>query len=345
MLKYAALATTLIGGVRALVTSSDLDTGGFSIGDVKKKVSGGTGSQYVKYYKVQAHVEIESGGDHGFQLEYCTNQGAAGSPCDTTDNPDNYYDQGSGFPYTTALTDGVAGEDAANLALACDSPCGTSCEAASNSNNPPSCTPPPPSTCDTTGCTKPELQAAYKKATESSGECHGDDTGSHVDPVRADCDTSDCDPATLYAAHLAACAPPSALYTRVDAITCLEHDSTADCTCAGQGYSILNEAECKNATSSLNSDGSDNPFFADLQPDANPYIGTYGWKDSDSMKTWAPKGCIQVHSDMKIHDGNPPTYDVGSATNNKGYYSDLDPDVPQDCIFDPNNGYHCVCKY
>ena len=198
MLKYAALAATLIGGVRA-DTIVDLQSNNYGIDKIRYKMSGPPGASYKKYYKVQAHVEFEgTPGDYGFQLEYCINQADEGGSCNTVEpkNPANYYygpnNPAVDNPMVFSIAIGNDMEDTADVTV------GNGCLA----NVPPGCTPP---SCDTTGCTKEELQAAYRKVTESSTECYGE-TGSHVDPVRADCDTSHCDAAELDTAHVAACA-------------------------------------------------------------------------------------------------------------------------------------------
>lgn len=138
MLKYAALAATLIGGVRA-DTLTQLQNSNFNIGSVGYKMSGPTGANYKKYYKVQAHVKVGDTDMYKFRLEYCTNQADAGSPCVTVEPPDEVnYD-----PDSFSLSAGASFTGDADIAVywGC------------TGNDPPGCTPPSPPASDGSGGT------------------------------------------------------------------------------------------------------------------------------------------------------------------------------------------------
>ena len=110
MFKYALLGATLVGGTHAYPydcgapqSSTDLTAAGFGVGTVHLKKSGSCGGgppdweQKAKYYRVQAHVEVE--GDYKIQFEYCSipcgHEVDAHPPsswtCTTTGNSENYY--------------------------------------------------------------------------------------------------------------------------------------------------------------------------------------------------------------------------------------------------------------
>jgi hypothetical protein len=106
MFKYALLGATLVGGAHAytcgaLQSSTDLTAAGFGVGTVHLKKSGSCGGgppdweQKAKYYRVQAHVEVE--GDYKIQFEYCSIpcghevDVTSSWTCTTTGNSENYY--------------------------------------------------------------------------------------------------------------------------------------------------------------------------------------------------------------------------------------------------------------